>query len=123
MAEPPVVHALKRKHAEIAGELHRLTRELDQVEGSLRLFGYRGDFSEISPKLRRPKRLFGRGELRRLVIDILREKRCPPFHANIAAEIIHGKGWNAKDGLLLALMIDKVKGVRRSLKQRGARFQ
>jgi hypothetical protein len=69
MGQPLVIHALKRKHAELAGELQRLVRELDQVEGSLRLFGYCGDFSDIPPKLRKPKRLFGRGELRRLVID------------------------------------------------------
>jgi hypothetical protein len=123
MAETLVIHALKRKHSEIAGELLRLTRELEQVEGSLRLFGYRGDFSDIPPKLRKPKRLFGRGELKRLVIDILRERRCPPFHADIAAEIIRVKGWRADDGLLHAQMVARVKGVRRGLKQRGARFQ
>jgi hypothetical protein len=123
MAEPLVIYALKRKHAELAGEIHRFARELDQVEGSLRLFGYRGNFSDIPPKLRKPKRLFGRGELRRLVIDILRENRCPPFNAEIAAEIIRTKGWDARDGLLQAQMVDRVKAVRNGLRKRGARYQ
>ena len=123
MGQPLVLYALKRKHAELAGEIHRLVRELDQVEGSLRRSGYQGDFSDIPPKLRKPKRLFGRGELRRLVIDILREKRCPPFNAHIAAEIVRAKGWSVKDGLLHRQMVDRVKAVRNGLRRRGARFQ
>jgi hypothetical protein len=82
-----------------------------------------GDSIDIPPKLTKPKRLFGRGELRRLVIDILREKRCPPFRAAIAAEIIRAKGWRSDDGLLLAQMVERVKGVRRGLRQRRVRFQ
>jgi hypothetical protein len=123
MGEPLVIHVLKRRHAELSGEALRLVRELEQIEGSLRQFGYRGDFADIPPKLRKPKRLFGRGELRRLVIDILREHRCPPFNADIAAEIVRTKNWNAKDGLLHRQMVDRVKAVRAGLRRRGARFQ
>ena len=75
------------------------------TERALRLCGYAGDFSEIKPVLRRGKRLFGRGELQRLVLDILRERRCAPFNAEIAAEVIRAKGWT-QDADLLAAMIE-----------------
>lgn len=115
MADPLVFYALKRKHAEIAGELRRLDAQLIAIEEALRLCGYRGDFSEIKPVLRRRKSLFGRGELSRLVLDTLRERRCAPFDSEIAAEIIRAKGWQA-DPELLASMVQKVRGVRRRLR-------
>lgn len=121
MADPHVVTALIRKHAELAGELQELERQkrsirqrLTHVDQTLKMVGYKGDFTEIAPRLRY-RRMFRTRELKRLVLDIMRQSPEPLSNSQIAVLVIELKRWDSDNDELRALVSGKVKDVRKRL--------
>lgn len=121
MAESHVISGLKTKRAEIAGLLAEcderrsaLKEALATIDAALMLFAYEGDPADI--KARRKRRwMFKRGELQRAVMDALRAADGPLNNAEIAAQVIRAKGWNAADAALVDAVAEKVKDVRKRL--------
>lgn len=128
MADPHVITALVKKRGELAGEIQTLRRhrasarsKLTLVDKALKLFGYEGDPRAIRPRRRQLGRIFGRGELRRFVFDMLRGARGPLTNSAIAVLMIEAKGWDGSDTELLAAVAGKVKDVRKLIRTPRAR--
>lgn len=122
MAESPVIHALVRKRAELAGEIDDLNRRITaarariaHVDGCLALFGYQREPKDIRPVRKRHAQLFQRGQLTRTVLDILREAERPMANREVAAEIVRRVGWDMDDAALLSAVTVRVKDVRKRL--------
>ena len=91
------VAALVRKRAELAGEidagevrLRELRAGLAHVDATIRLFAPEYPIAGIAARKPRPERpvLFGKGELGRTVLDILRTAEEPLTVVQIAAEVM-----------------------------------
>jgi hypothetical protein len=108
-------HAISRliaKRAEIAGMIAELEEELNQcradlthIDGALRLLSADLDPTAISPRQRQYRRTyyFGRNELSRLCMDILRQAAGEPMTAEeITLRIIAAKSFDARDVRLRA---------------------
>ena len=113
MAEPIVIHALKRKRSELAGHIDSLNRQLDEaraslvhVDATLILFGFDDSPSAIPAKnMARSSRLFGRGEVQRFVTDILRDNPQGLSTTEITKRLIEKKDFGQPDTVLM----DKIK--------------
>jgi hypothetical protein len=123
-----VVSALIAKRAELAGIIAELERQRDQyradlthIDGALRLFGSPIDPESIRPKRRyRRTRYFGRNELSRLCLDVLREAADEPILADeIAGRVMSIKGFDAGDAALWAAIRVQVGSVLKALHRRG----
>ena len=123
-----VVSALITKRAELAGIIAELERQLAQcradlthIDGALRLFGSSIDPESIRPKRRyRRTRYFGRNELSRLCLDVLREAAGEPIVTDeIAGLVMTKKGFDAGDQSLLATIRDQAGSVLKALHRRG----
>lgn len=94
MAEPHVVGALRKKRAEIFGQIVGLEKELRQrradmklVDATLRLFA---PGMSLSKRSDRPSWL-RRGECARLVLSVLRDADKPMTAGEIAEQLLAGK--------------------------------
>lgn len=95
MAESHVVRVLVAKRAELAGEIQRRRRELEQVveqvnhlDSTIRLFAPELDLGSIRPRARRAaRRVFAAGECQRLVLETLREADEPLADRQIQAAV------------------------------------
>jgi hypothetical protein len=105
MATSPVINALRRKRAELAGQIreldsriHDLRREQGHVDATLKLFD-----PDAQPRLIKPvrpyrptNRIFERKEVRIRVTNMLREAEGVPITTEaIAARIVADKGLEA----------------------------
>ena len=103
MGQTILVHGLIKKHAEIAGQ-HRAAQkaadaikdDLAAIDRALLLCGYQDDPKAIAPR-GKYKQLFGRGELQRIILDMLRE--APADDEAVVDQIIEAKGWTVDDEL------------------------
>src|SRR5271163_2749445 len=85
MAEPHVISALRKKRAELAGEvvtaqlrLGKLRDDLDAVDRTLRVFDPRQHPEKIRPVVKRKgDRMFGYGECTRAILNVLRDAPEP----------------------------------------------
>ena len=113
------IAALARKRAELAGEieagearLRELRAVLAHVDATIRLFAPEYPIAAIAAKKPRPERpvLFGKGELGRTVLDILRTAEEPLTVAQIAAEVMLRLGLAEDRGVreFLESRVDKV---------------
>ena len=84
------------------------------LDHSLRLFGYEGDPAEIRPVQRR-RRLFRRGELQRIILDVLRTADGLVADAEIVDRVFAMKAWDAENVDLRRTVIERVKAVRKRL--------
>ena len=81
MAEPHVITALRKKRAELAGEvvaarrrLEKLRDDLDAIDRTLRVFDPTQHPESIRPVVKRKgARMFGHGECTRAVLNVLRD--------------------------------------------------
>lgn len=121
MSNDYVLSGLIRKRAEISGEIEGARRfiataasQLAIIDQALVIFGH-DDPGSIEPIVKTPAYLFGRSELKKLVLDIYRE--CPELtaHKDIALEIIRRKEWNADAALVLSVAY-RVKKARRRIR-------
>lgn len=104
------IHALKDRRATLAGEIQQFKQgirdreeQLTHLDATLRVLdpSYRAD--TIAPKRLRRVKLFGNGELNRLIIDALRRANGKPLSTPaIADAIIAAKGYGkeAKHALI-----------------------
>lgn len=85
MAEPHVIAALSKKRAELAGDIERTQRELqdmirdlEHLDRTLLLFDPSYEIASIRPKAFRPPADWSRrGEMTRLILGILRKATEP----------------------------------------------
>ena len=104
------VAALKDRRATLAGEIVRFKQgirdreeQLSHLDATLRLLDPEYRANTIAPKRIRRVKLFGGGELNRLIIDALRRANGRPLsNSEIADEIIAFKGYGheAKHALI-----------------------
>lgn len=94
------IHALKDRRATLAGEIQQFKQgirdreeQLSHLDATLRILdrAYRAD--TIAPKRLRRVKLFGGGELNRLIVDALRRADRPLACPEIAAAIVATKGY------------------------------
>ncbi len=98
------------KRADLAGMIAQLQPEIDQyradlihIDGALRLLR-----SDLDPETIRPRRrytrtqYFGRNELSRLCMDMLRQATEPLTASEITAQIMKAKKLDARDARLRA---------------------
>ena len=93
MSETHVISALRQKRAEISGQVHDLERKVQRlratlasIDSTIRVFSPDLDPESIEPKrLYRRTRFLGKGELKRLCLDMLRTA-TEPLPANLMAQ-------------------------------------
>jgi hypothetical protein len=117
-----VVSALMRKRAELAGEIEarlvevdRLRVDLAHLDAAIRIV-----CPEAQPEMIRPKRpsrrgcdWFGRGELGRLMLDVLRDAAEPLGSMAIARAVVERKSMVAADAVVLRRVENMVDGALR----------
>jgi hypothetical protein len=128
-AHPHVISALREKRALVAGLIEKLERKLEQhradlthIDGVLRLFQPDRDPAEIKPKrtYARRTRYFGRNELGRLVMDVLRSAGGGLMTTDeIASRIIEAKGFDSADAALRKAIGEQALALLRSFRKRG----
>lgn len=102
------LEALKRKRAEITGEiarchadLARLSNDLEHLDGTLRLFAPNFVAESVLPKVFVPPKSWSkRGEMSRAVLSILRVSKGPLSTREIADMIVHQRGLERDTGIL-----------------------
>jgi hypothetical protein len=95
MAEPHVISALRKKRAELAGEvvtaqlrLGKLRDDLDAVDRTLRVFDPRQHPEKIRPVVKRKgDRMFGYGECTRAILSALRDAPEPMTIDQVAERV------------------------------------
>ena len=112
MAETHAISLLKKKRAEIAGQIDHLCAQLEQsradlvhIEGALRIFGYEGSVADLPRKKVTTKSLFQRHEASRFIFDQLRASPGGLLTPELAEKFFISKGWDLRDKELL----DRVK--------------
>jgi hypothetical protein len=116
MERPNTVSGLIAKRAEIAGqievaqiELRRLISNLDHVDATIRLFA--PDLAVETIKSRHPippQHQALRGEVKRIVLDTMREARGPVTTAEIASRVLAARMLPASDPELRKLFVRRV---------------
>jgi hypothetical protein len=127
MAESHVVSALVDKRAEIAGRIRQMEQQLGQfradlmhVDAAIRLFA-----PELEPRTIRAKAIhrsdgwFGLGEIRRLVLDVLRGAIRPLRTPELVAAVMAAKGFDPADRASFIKVQWKVGATLRRLAKRG----
>lgn len=119
MSESHAISALRRKRAELSGELveletrrRALSTKISHVDETLKLMGFEGNPNDI-PARRKRGWIFKRGQLQRIVFSVLRDAEGPIQNREIAAQVIYSMGWDTQDEELEALIAGKVKDVRK----------
>lgn len=80
---------LRDRLAEIKNDIGALDRVLDTL-------GYEGEFDALMPREKRHV-IFGRGELTRQVLTVLRRNKKPMTSRGIAQEVVSDSGFDARD--------------------------
>jgi hypothetical protein len=103
--------ALVAKRAEIAGkisvtrtDLRQLIADLDHVDAAIRLFAPDYDVEAIRPRTYPVAQVTRRGELVRMILDILRETAEPLTTQQVALRVMATRGLNTKDDALIKVM-------------------
>lgn len=100
------ISSLSRKRAEVAGEIEtavarvaQLRADLAHLDAAIRIMDPNAEPELIPVKLPRPKGCdwFGRGELARMVLDVLREAARPLSSTEIARAVLAAKGMEPGD--------------------------
>lgn len=120
------LEALKRKRAEITGEIARchasltnLSADLEHLDGTLRLFAPDFVAESVLPKVFTPPKSWSkRGEMSRAVLSILRVAKGPQSSREIAAQIVAQRGLESDPGIL-NIMTRRVAHVLRDKREAG----
>jgi hypothetical protein len=123
------ISGLLKKRADLFNEAERIrdrqaeikndVAALDRVLGTL---GYEGDLDAAMPRQKRQV-LFGRGELTRAILDVLRGATEPMSTREIAREILAVNESDARDRRLLTEHTRRVSKALKKLKADGAACQ
>lgn len=120
------LEALKRKRAEVTGEIARcharlqqLSDDLEHLDATIRLFAPDFVQESILPKVFTPPKSWSkRGEMSRAVLSILRVAKGPLSTREIAAMIVQQRGLDADRGIL-GVMTRRVANVLRDKREAG----
>lgn len=120
------LEALKRKRAEITGEIARchaslakLADDLEHLDATLRLFAPDFVAESILPKVFIPPKSWSkRGEMSRAVLSILRVAKGPLTTREIASMIVQQRGLESDQGIL-NVMTRRVGHVLRDKRETG----
>ena len=120
------LEALKRKRAEITGEIARchanvakLSDDLEHLDATLRLFAPDFVAESILPKVFTPPKSWSkRGEMSRAVLSILRVAKGPVTAREIASQIVAQRGLDSDPGIL-NVMTRRVGHVLRDKRENG----
>ncbi|MDP5280622.1 hypothetical protein Q9Q95_16965 [Sphingomonas sp. DG1-23] len=120
------MEALKRKRAEITGEIARLQarlvsadQELAHLDATLRLFAPDFVAEAVLPKVFTPPASWSkRGEMSRAVLSILRVAKGPLSTREIASMVVAQRGL-ANDSGILNIMTRRVAHVLRDKREKG----
>lgn len=118
--------ALKRKRAEMTGEIARcharlqqLSDDLEHLDATLRLFAPDFVAESILPKVFTPPKSWSkRGEMSRAVLSILRVAKGPLSTREIAAMVVAQRGLDNEPGIL-NIMCRRVGHVLRDKREAG----
>jgi hypothetical protein len=127
MAASPLINALVHKRGMLAGELERhqatvrqLMIDLDNIDGTLRLFDPAVDASRIKPKPLPPFMGADKGQVARIILGTLRTAKRPFSTVELARHVMVERGLNTTDKGLVELMTERVGSDLRYLRQRGS---
>ncbi|MEP2735594.1 MAG: hypothetical protein ABJP34_04785 [Erythrobacter sp.] len=120
------LEALKRKRAEMTGEiarchasLQKLSEDLEHIDATLRLFAPDFVVESVVPKVFVPPKSWSkRGEMSRAVLSILRVAKGPLTTREIGSMMVAQKGLDHDKGIL-DIMTRRVGGVLRDKRHRG----
>ncbi len=120
------LEALKRKRADMTGEIARchaklqqLSTDLEHVDATIRLFAPDFVQESILPKVFKPPQSWSkRGEMSRAVLSILRIAKGPLNTREIAAMLIAQRGLDHDPGIL-NVMVRRVGHVLRDKREKG----
>lgn len=117
------INGLLTKRADLLGEAESLRdriaaikNDLDALDRTLNTLGYEGDLDAMMPRQKRHV-VFGKGELFRSCMDVLRDADGPMTSRQIAQEIVALSGQDARDRKYIN---DLVKRVGKCLRQSNA---
>lgn len=116
MAYPHVVTALRKRRAELAGDIELTTRRLQDLRASLQhldatlcLFDPAAVPEAIQPKVWRPKADWAkRGEMSRFVLDTLRRASAPLCSRDIALALMTARGMDTDSERLVRQIAKRV---------------
>lgn len=127
MSEPHVITALVRKRGQLAGEIESVKNRLDDliasletIDDAIRVFDPDYAVVGIRPIEFRARSRTKRGELPRMLLDILREAGRPMTAPEIVAEVMKQKGMDGGDGRLARHMTVKVNAALRRHRAKAA---
>lgn len=120
------ISGLLTKRADLFNEAERIRDRLAEIKNDigavdrvLGTLGYTGDLDAEMPRQKRHV-LFGRGELTRAILDVLRDAAEPMATREIARAILAVNEQDARDRRLLTEHTRRVSKALRSLKAGGA---
>lgn len=118
---------LVRKQAELAGDIERtqadiqrMTRELEALDQTIKLFDADYQVEAIRPKtFRPPKDWANRGEMSRIVLSVLRQAAEPLTTRDIAFQLMRERAMDTDDAHLLRLMTKRCGVALRGQRDKG----
>jgi hypothetical protein len=127
MVETHVISALVKRRAELVGEIEhsqlhtrKLLEDLDHLDATIRQFDPDYKVEEIKPKgFRPPSDWANRGEMSRVVLDVLRRAKEPMTTQEIAKEIMKTRGLPLNDAKLLRKMTKRTGVALRCQRENG----
>ena len=125
MANENVLSGLIRKRAEITAEveglqmrLRQLIMDADNLDGAIRIFDPGLDLAEIRPKAVPRQHVAFEGEVRRAVLDALRETGLALTIKDIALWMMEARKLSATDARLVRV-VEKVGACLRKMRGQG----
>lgn len=91
----------------IRDRLAEIKNDIDAMDRTLSVLGYEGDLDAAMPRQKRHV-IFGRGELTRQVLAILRRSDNPLTSRQIAQEIVSDSGMDARDRKFVSELTKRV---------------
>ena len=126
MENEHVLSGLIRKRAEITAEveglqmrLRQLIMDADNLDGAIRIFDPGMDLAEIRPRAVPRQHVAFEGEIRRAVLDALRETGLALTIKDLALRMMEARKLGAADARL-ARVVEKVGACLRKLRRQGA---
>ncbi len=122
-----VLTGLVKRRAEIAGEidatqdkLRALIRDLEHIDATLKIFDPDIQIQAIKPKTFRPPEDWShRGQMTRLILNVLRQASEPLTTRDIAVQIMSERALDQDDKKLVRLMAKRCGVALRGLRDKG----
>lgn len=122
-----MITGLVKKRGELAGEIRatsdslaKLVKDLEAVDAALGVVAPDMEVESIRPKMFRPPSDWAsRGQMSRLVLNILRQSRDPLTTREIAAQLILERALDVEDQKLLNRMTRRVGAALRHQREKG----